>query len=227
MIAYAMKHLKMSLKEAFGKLQKVRTYARPSLSFFVQLIQYEFDCQGCNSVQMVKEPMSFEMDKRKTSSEKKKMKKKKQFIQEQYILVPDFYRHNYPHLLKIEIANAKSKGNNPFVSTIKNISSKTSLNNSHQKMNSVNSKQRVRSNSKISKIKKSNKLLVSCQNQVTNTQCQSQILYPNNELKPFVVEDISYEHFLAELEKVRNNPQIRIESLSSASTSILKVNKSL
>ena len=191
----------MSLKEAFFKLQQVRTYARPSLSFFSQLIEYELECKGINSVQMVREPMSSDMDLKQSSAEKVNNKKKKRFSQEQYILVPDFYEQNFPDLLKMEIADAKSKGNNPFVSNISALQVHSERNNNHQVSTFIN-RLRNRNNSKVKMLTGVDKLPMS-----SDQSQQPYKVYLNSELKPFVVENISYKNFLAELEMVRNNLQ--------------------
>ena len=74
--AYSIKYLKMSLKDAFTHLQDVRNYARPNLAFFDQLVQFENEITGSNSVEMVLETMEIE-DPNKSDSEKARKKKKK------------------------------------------------------------------------------------------------------------------------------------------------------
>ena len=97
--AYAIKHLKMSLAQAFRQVQAVRMYARPSLAFFHQLVQYENDCLGVNSVQMVAVPMAADSD----------TKAKKDSAPHQSIVVPDIYSRekDYLHLLQLEVSAAR------------------------------------------------------------------------------------------------------------------------
>ena len=172
MIAYAVKYLKMSLKDAFTHLQEVRNYGRPNLAFFEQLVQFEYDVLEANSVEMVAESMEIE-DAKKSNSEKKK---KKNDGPQQLITVPNFYKKEYPHLFKLEVAEARA-GNCPMVSTSSTKTSTTSC-----------SKTTASSAAKKSK------------SSTTGTMEQT---YVSNELKPFLVEQISYQAFLAELNKAR------------------------
>lgn len=169
-----MKYLKMSLKAAFLQMQEVRTGARPNLAFFEQLVQFERECLSTNSVQIVKESMDFEEEIKKpddSEKAKKKNKKKEHAGTGQFISVPDFYHTECPHLLKLEIGEAKRSGNCPLVGQ------------SHERA----------SVSKVVAKKSANKL----------AGPEEKLSCRNHELKPFVVETISYEVFLKEFQKAR------------------------
>jgi hypothetical protein len=53
LIAYLMKYIEMSLRDAYNLLHKKRPIVKPNGSFFRQLIEYEFKLFGKNSVKMV------------------------------------------------------------------------------------------------------------------------------------------------------------------------------
>lgn len=83
--------MKMPLREAFSKLQAARPYARPNLTFFEQLIKYEQLCLGKATVEIVN--LSGDLLKSNLATARRLR---------DHIRVPDFYRKEYPHLLKLE-----------------------------------------------------------------------------------------------------------------------------
>lgn len=171
----------MSLKEAFIHLQEIRPYARPNLSFFSQLVQYEYEKLGCNTVEMVRESMDFESCTKNESETKKQKKKKDNQMVKQYLTVPDLYRKEFPNLLKLEISEAKRVPNHPMVSESK------STTGSVMSTSGINKCPNPRTRTKSNQNKSSEKSA-----------------FLNNELKPFVVENVSYENFVLELESARN-----------------------
>jgi protein-tyrosine phosphatase len=58
-IAYLMKHKKMTLIEAHGLVKKKRPIIRPNMGFWQQLIKYEKDLFGSNTVNMVSSPIGY------------------------------------------------------------------------------------------------------------------------------------------------------------------------
>lgn len=52
-IAYLMKYEKMSLKDAFNHTKWARPQIRPNCGFFRQLMAYELELTGCQTVSMV------------------------------------------------------------------------------------------------------------------------------------------------------------------------------
>ncbi len=187
--AYAIKHMHKSLKEAFDSLQDARNCARPNLSFFKQLVSFEKKCRQTNSVRMVQEPMNMAADAKK--------KKKRGAGAEPTIEVPNFYRKEYPQLFKLEVNEALA-GNCPMV---KGMSGSA---------NSVGSSMAASSSaaSQATESKVASKL---------GDQDQGQV-YTTHELKPFVLDDVSYKDLLAELRKLRTRkPKQKNDSNSAPS----------
>lgn len=56
-MAYLMKHRGVTLLEAHGWVRTCRPVARPNNGFWKQLVQYEKELRGCNSVHMVSSSM--------------------------------------------------------------------------------------------------------------------------------------------------------------------------
>lgn len=52
-IAYLMKHHNLSLLEAYNHVKEKRSSIRPNCNFFRQLMDYELQLFGCNTVSMV------------------------------------------------------------------------------------------------------------------------------------------------------------------------------
>lgn len=55
--AYLMKHRGLSLREAHSWLRTCRPVVRPNGGFWKQLVRYEMELRGCNSVHMVSSSM--------------------------------------------------------------------------------------------------------------------------------------------------------------------------
>lgn len=181
--------MKKSLKEAFITLQEARSYARPNLAFFKQLMQFEYECHGTRSVQMVQETMSIDEPEKSNSSgtsppAPKKMPKKPDPF-EPVITVPDFYKLQYPLLFKFEVTDALAAANCPLVSQ-PGATKAVSLT-SQASSATVHSKKREMkpSSTKMDVFSKSTHL--------------QEAPYQSNELKPFILEVISYEDLVKEL----------------------------
>lgn len=56
-VAYLMKHRGATLLEAHGWVKSCRPVVRPNAGFWRQLIRYEMELRGCNSVRMVASSM--------------------------------------------------------------------------------------------------------------------------------------------------------------------------
>lgn len=166
----------MTLKNAFSRLQETRPYARPNLAFFHQLVQYERECLGRNTVEMVDVPI--ESEKSESRNRRKKTKKKPG----KTIVAPDFYRKDYPHLLKLEI---EETANNP---SLKKILSKSPLN-----------------KSKISKKSNTRAKKKSVSSSDTKSNNSHQLRPETNELKPFIIETVLYPEFIEEFEKAKKS----------------------
>lgn len=52
-IAYLMKHMGMSLRDAYHHVKSIRPQIRPNIGFFRQLIAYEEELRGSKSVEMI------------------------------------------------------------------------------------------------------------------------------------------------------------------------------
>ena len=164
-LAYAIKHLGVTLRLSFHQLQQSRQCARPNLNYFQQLIEYEFECLGKNSVQMI--DLDHFKCKFQTSSssidgynENKFLSKSSSLQQQQQQPIigqklPDIYYEQYPELLKYE--------QNTY---------------QYLKTKSQQQQQQQQSSSTI-------------QNEYTG------------ELRPYIIEQISYLKFLNDLELSR------------------------
>lgn len=89
-LAYAIKHLGVSLRLSFQQLQQSRQCARPNPNYFQQLIEYERECLGKNSVHMVDIDSKVPITDNHTSSSTTTLR------------LPDIYVDTYPELLKYE-----------------------------------------------------------------------------------------------------------------------------
>lgn len=89
--AYAIKYKKTNLRDAFTMVQGARNYARPNLTLFQHLVQYEKECLGTNSVEMVQVTTDFEETKQ-IESNKAGGKKRKLRSNNELITVPNFYK---------------------------------------------------------------------------------------------------------------------------------------
>jgi atypical dual specificity phosphatase len=58
-IAYLMKHKKMSLRDAHSLVKSKRPFIRPNMGFWTQLIDYEKKLYGCNTVKIVPSSIGF------------------------------------------------------------------------------------------------------------------------------------------------------------------------
>ncbi|XP_068594486.1 dual specificity protein phosphatase 18 [Brachionichthys hirsutus] len=56
-VAYLMKHRGATLLEAHGWVKACRPLARPNRGFWKQLVRFEMELRGCNSVRIVSSPM--------------------------------------------------------------------------------------------------------------------------------------------------------------------------
>lgn len=195
-LAYAIKYCNMTLKEAFKLLQAIRPYARPNMNFFSQLIEYEKTCLGVNSVTMVRELPTFEPTKRYDDSDDGSHHSDSDASEvllrppigsnEDYVLVPDFYRKEYPHLFKLEVEDyLDGEDEDPQTSPIRSTSKKKTSKNKKSKPSrlgkKVSSKQALAIKSRKTRSKSTtiNKSPASVQNAFI-------------ELKPYVVEHINY-----------------------------------
>ncbi|XP_075676619.1 uncharacterized protein LOC113791002 [Dermatophagoides pteronyssinus] len=165
-LAYAIKHLGVTLRLSFHQLQQSRQCARPNLNYFQQLIEYEFECLGKNSVQMIDldhfkckfQTSSSSIDGYNENKFLSKSSSLQQQQQQQSIIgqkLPDIYYEQYPELLKYE--------QNTY---------------QYLKTKSQQQQQQQQSSSTI-------------QNEYTG------------ELRPYIIEQISYLKFLNDLELSR------------------------
>lgn len=262
-------------------MQQGRAYARPNLSFFQQLVQFEADCLGTNSTDIVQESMDFEvLDPKEAESKRKKKTLLVRNTPEQFIYVPDFYRKDYPHLFKLEIEQAKKIPDCPMVSSGLNQSPKRIPCNGVTKQRSMGkifSRMGAKQRRSTVKGKRSSKALRSLRSKANSLKGSSRLiarsaglkatskgtlamrrspalrsrklvgkgasskmsygrLQPlepeqtvecmNDELKPFVVESISYGSFLKELAQVRaNNCNLNQANRPAGTVSLGKVLK--
>ncbi|XP_068167761.1 dual specificity protein phosphatase 18 [Antennarius striatus] len=56
-LAYLVKHRGMTLLEAHGRVKSCRPLVRPNRGFWKQLIRFEMELRGCNTVRMVSSPI--------------------------------------------------------------------------------------------------------------------------------------------------------------------------
>ncbi|CAG2170504.1 unnamed protein product [Oppiella nova] len=84
LIAYLMKYLRMSLKDAYNLLHKKRPIVRPNGSFFRQLIDFEWRLFGKNSVKMI-------------------------YLDHMNIEVPDLFVHEYKKMVLLEAIIARTR----------------------------------------------------------------------------------------------------------------------
>ncbi|KAH7641355.1 dual specificity protein phosphatase 14-like [Dermatophagoides farinae] len=109
-LAYAIKHLRVSLRIAFQELQQSRQCARPNPNYFQQLIGYEHECLDKNSVHMIDIGSKIHLNendkKRTTSAMKSKIHSTitttTTTTTTASLRLPDIYRDSYPELLKYE-----------------------------------------------------------------------------------------------------------------------------
>ena len=110
-LAYAIKHLRVSLRIAFQELQQSRQCARPNPNYFQQLISYEHECLDKNSVHMIDIGSKIHLNendkKRTTSAMKSKIHSTittttTTTTTTASLRLPDIYRDSYPELLKYE-----------------------------------------------------------------------------------------------------------------------------
>jgi len=183
-LAYAMKYLNKTLKEAFAQLQAVRPYARPNPSFFYQLTEYEKTIYGKNSVEMVWEGLAdsdlFRVLNNGKVRSHKTLSKSTASI---YVLLPNIYRTDYMHLFKSEVIDATQSGD--MTSTVGSEKVETYMENLLTGNFSVES---VHSKATINDFLKSR-----------------YIVYSRSEAKPLMLEPLDYNKTMVEIEIARKD----------------------
>lgn len=104
-LAYAIKHLRLTLKDAFHQLQKARPYARPNLIFMEKLIAFEATCHGLASISMKTLSINLnEADNTTNESNDDDLADQNDLVV--HVKVPGFYKKDYPHLHTLEVNEA-------------------------------------------------------------------------------------------------------------------------
>lgn len=248
-LAYAIKHLRAPLKQAFAKLQETRTYARPNLAFFTQLAAFEATFLGAaNSTTMVAETLDTEADSADdadggssmddgqaaaaAAAAKAKAKGKPRKVPkpgEPSITVPDFYKKDYPHLFKMEVEEALAgncpMANNIGVATVTAYSTAAAMSSAASSATSAVSSLSAVSKPPGGKQQKSSvgrggggggkSAIV-----VATTSTSNSSAYQTYELKPFVLEPISYPAVLAEIAKTRKKMKPTTGTATAAAMSV-------
>lgn len=98
-LAYAIKYLNLSLKQAFAQLQQARPYARPNLIFMEKLVSFEVSCLGSASITM----STITVDLTNNENVQESSENSDKMVQ---VKVPSIYKKEYPHLYSLEESEA-------------------------------------------------------------------------------------------------------------------------